>query len=487
MAVFTVFCHGTNEHRANGHSTELVHALSAKAAGTEYDDWLILDGPGKGVKSDTVNRMAGTFDAFDRNKGAKGSAPSWSRTSNRIMDVSSWETGGSAPTYNPSNVGNVVSGIGNMYQGGKAGVGAGLVSTLLSPIVVPVGTIALRSSDTARGLVYGEGMDDNIRHAIAAMANKWTDFTGHTVNMVGWSRGAITCMRMANWIQEFFGGGMNVNIFAVDPVAGGDLGTAVADTYTIPQIVKNYVAVLMMDDRRGGFRPQDINRIRVENRDATKLALLPFPGSHDTPVKLGKDSNLNEVPEICRYMSYKFLAGMGTRFTEAETIFSAMQLSEKYALVKKKQKAYGKLGKKGVGKAAMGGIITRDVGNELDRYMSETPNFFVNQHHVECFKLGFPQIYQMFFSASPPVPPSRGRAATISVAASSEIGRNMQALYQTSPTSCEALMELGVLQRRTTGVFGTGPAFWTVKPAGLYRGDNGAMITGRTMLRTLIG
>jgi hypothetical protein len=485
MAVFTIFCHGTNEHRSNGHSTEIIHALSARAAGTEYDQFLILDGPGIGVKSDQHNRMAGTFDAFDKGKGKKGDAPAWSKTSNTVMDVGSWERG-NAPTWNPSTVKTTGGAFVGMMDAGKGGKAAGVVGLLLSPLTVPIGVAALQT-DKARGLAYGEGMDDNIRHAMAAMGNKWPDFNGHTINMIGWSRGAVTCIRMANWIEEFFGSGVNVNIFAIDPVAGNDLGLEVADTYIIPPVVKNFIGLICMDDKRGGFKPQDINRLQVTDTKATHFALLPLPGSHDTPVKIGKDANLAEVAEVSRYMGYKFLLGQGSTFSTAETPYSAAQLAEKYASVKGKADGYGKLGKKGVGKAAMGGIIKRDVHIDLDRYISHNSSYFVNEHHVECFKAAFPQVYQLFFTASPPVPAAKARAASYSVAASSDLGRQLQAFYQEAPASCELLMVLGVLQRRSTGVLGSGPAFWTVKPAGLYTGDNGAMITGRALLRTLMG
>ncbi len=481
MAVFTVFCHGTNEHRAKGDHNELIHALSEKAAGAEYQDYLILDGPGIG---DGTNPMAVTFDGFDQAKGAKSNAPAYSKTSSDIMDVSSWN-GDSAPTWNPSTVVTTAKGIGNLYTGGKAAKAVGVLGTVLSPVIVPVGAAAIKFSSTVSGLVYGTGMDDNIRHAIAAMGNLWADFNGQTVNMIGWSRGAITCIRMANWIQEFYGRGVNVNIFAVDPVAGNDLGLEVADTYTIPEVVKKFVAVVVMNDRRGAFLPQDINRLKVE-KSATQLALLPMPGAHDTPVKR-KSADLPEVAEITRSIAYKFLAASGTTFRKPEMQLSAIQLAEKYAQIKLKGGGYAKLGKTGIGKAAQGGIVTRPIVGELDRYISHNTNFFVNEHHVECFKQAFPHAYQLFFTGFPGIPGGRGAASTYSTPAGSDIGRQLQNLYQLSPGSFELLSELGVLARRSTGFMGTGPAFWTLQPAGLYTGDNGAMISGRALLRSLVG
>ena len=483
---FTLFFHGTGQHRSNRASEEVIHALSEKAAGTEYTDFLILDGPGSGVKTDTVNRMAGTFDAFDKNKGAKGSAPSYSQTNNDITDMRTWRNG-TAQTWVPGRMATTAGGLRDVFvSGGGSGRAAATVATVLAPITALGGGIAL-STSSGRGNILGEGMDDNIRHAMAAMGNKWTDFNGQTVNMVGWSRGAITAIRAANWIQEFYGSGVNVNIFAFDPVAGGDLGTSSADTYTIPSVVKNFVGLLAMDEKRGGFRPQDINRFVIENRDATKFALLPIPGAHDTQVKLGKSAEYPEVAQIGRYMGYKFLQSLGSTFKSTETMYSAVDLCEKYASTKGKLKGYAKLGKKGIKQQMQGGLTTRDVATELDRYMSHSTAYFINEHHIECFKAAFPTIYALFFTNSPPLPPNKRAASSVSLAASTDLGRALQAMYQSAPASCELLMAVGVLNRRSTGLLGTGPAVWTIKPCGLYQGDNGAMISGRSLLRTLMG
>jgi hypothetical protein len=512
VPVFTIFCHGTGEHRAVGDPEELIHALSRKAGGTEYDDFLILDGPGmSGGKG--ADRMAGSFDAFDRHKGAKGKAPAYSKTSNAIMDLSAegW-TGKTAPVWKtPGTLGMVAQNIGGLFTGNKASKAAGAVGVLLSPLVVPLGAAVIKGSSVARGMVLGEGMDDNIRHAMAAIANKYTDFGGITINMVGWSRGAITCIRMANWMQEFYGASLNINIFAVDPVAGGVLGEQAADTYTVPEVVKNFVALLMLDDKRGGFRPQDIGRLRFKSR-ATHAALLPLPGRHDTPVMLAKSADLAEVGQLSRYLAYKFLQTLGTVFKDPEASYSAAQICEKYAAMKLKSAQYAALGGKGVGAAAMGGIISRTVTGELDRYVSHSTAFFVDEHHVEAFKLAFPRVYQLVFSASPGIGNHSG-ATSHSTPAASELGRALQMMFQLSPSSYEVLSKLGVLERRSagsagplgahhktvndalgkigsrgsTGTVGAGPAFWTVKPSGLYQGDNGACGSGRALLRSLVG
>lgn len=67
---------------------------------------------------------------------------------------------------------------------------------------------------------------------------------------------------------------MDVNIFAVDPVAGPG-NKSEEDASTIRGNVKNYLAVLSMDETRGFFKPQDIKRMDFTNR-GTNVIYLPF-------------------------------------------------------------------------------------------------------------------------------------------------------------------------------------------------------------------
>ena len=68
----------------------------------------------------------------------------------------------------------------------------------------------------------GFGVEDNARHAIVTIAN--LDTLPQTINMIGWSRGAVTALVIANLLfdpstTEGLFRQVNVNIFAIDPVA----------------------------------------------------------------------------------------------------------------------------------------------------------------------------------------------------------------------------------------------------------------------------
>src|SRR5579872_1032499 len=216
-------------------------------------------------------------------------------------------------------------------------------------------------SDTSKkhAGITGNGWDDNIRHAIATLADRFPDLTA-TVNMIGWSRGAVTCLRLANWMKEFLGSNWIVNIFAIDPVAGIDAGTRLRDTYEIPDIVREYVGVLAMDEARGDFRPQDLSRIKVLDPSRTTVSFLPFPGVHNTVV-LVKDHSLNEVTKVVRYLGYKFLCDRGTVFKAPEAVYSHGQLCRLYAQMQKKRTNYRAMMKKTVVAKGSGGIVQRST------------------------------------------------------------------------------------------------------------------------------
>jgi hypothetical protein len=77
---FTLFCHGTGSHRTRS-DKEIITEFGKQAAGLEYRDYLILDGPGSAggeggaVENPETDRLPGTFDPYTRNKAKKAFKP----------------------------------------------------------------------------------------------------------------------------------------------------------------------------------------------------------------------------------------------------------------------------------------------------------------------------------------------------------------------------------------------------------------------------
>lgn len=143
------------------------------------------------------------------------------------------------------------------------------------------------------------------------------------INLTGFSRGAVTCLKIANVLQRKLrnfcdrnGNSMldqiEVNIFAEDPVAGltdkSDL-----DARVIPPIVKHYIAILQSDEVRRVFKPQDLSRIIIADPARTEVTFLPMLGNHTTSIIL-KGPAYQESPIILWNLKYHFLKSQGVLF-----------------------------------------------------------------------------------------------------------------------------------------------------------------------------
>ncbi|OZI62665.1 DUF5621 domain-containing protein [Bordetella genomosp. 11] len=329
MTVFTVFNHGTCASRDD--QGEIVAEFGRLAAGREYRDFLICDGPGS---SPTSSVTPGQFNPFTRDKQPK-------------------------------------SALGNKELGNT------------------------HINWTLTGMATGAGWDDNVIHAIATIAE--LDRLPHVINMLGWSRGAVTCTKLAYKLNEFFPQ-VGVNIFAVDPVAGIGHKSDI-DTSMIPPNVRNYCAVLSMHETRGFFKPQDAQRVKFMS-PATNAIFIPFPGNHGGQVNLDKNvkRNLGEAAQMTWFLAWKFLQQFGTRFTTAPSpCYDGLEQCNLYARMKIKMPEYRETSP-GAGEALlMGGASTRDfLAKNIDRYV-EHAKFFINEHHRRIFQRTLPYLYSWVF------------------------------------------------------------------------------------------
>lgn len=123
------------------------------------------------------------------------------------------------------------------------------------------------------GALRGVGSADNVIMAIQWLWEQFyvgresTHTSFATINLVGFSRGAVTCIMLAHAIDEAGfkkkNAGMTVNVFAFDPVPGGlnDFGVKgtfdstgrVGSPKLLPEIVREYKSVLMEDVGSGLF------------------------------------------------------------------------------------------------------------------------------------------------------------------------------------------------------------------------------------------
>lgn len=264
------------------------------------------------------------------------------------------------------------------------------VTQSVSPFHESVLGITPKNSQTF-GRALGTGWEDNVFAAVWMLSHLKFERNMNidTVNMVGWSRGAVTAIMAANKLYEVFDTELKVNLFAIDPVPGGYTIETDAMRF-IPPSVRHMLVVLALDDDRANFQPLDSYalKIRVPSGKATTaphIHFLPLPGNHSDVVFPTK-GNAPNSGKLCLHLAHKFLSSHGTRFTKVPR-GATLSVDEIVA-------AYGDLNTNlsTIASAAaakwndiVGGFTRqeRSVRQQRREYGLDTHRF-INEHHRLC-------------------------------------------------------------------------------------------------------
>ncbi len=354
--VFSIFCHGTGGHRY-GHCKELVTEFHSaywdrgavqdggEAANEYYKkhyhrSFLILDGVGR-----SDHQTSAGPDGKDLGQmGPPHPMPGdfWPCSFEKVMKPS---TSNTTRDFNHR--------VSEMWIDGHTGASKA------------------SGSQKHRGDVYGDGWNDNVAHALFVLNELLKeDLFPDVINLIGWSRGAVTTIKLSTAIHKFFVEGrpfevaqkyedssqdlveypnlglrhkaveadaVALNVFAIDPVPGrfgkqGSWGGSdeIDETFptvpgdqdyrSLPPIVKKCVITLAMDERRSGFAP--LSAGQVSYGGDTEVVWLPFPGIHRTqlrmeprdPKKAEVKALLKAVPHLVFDLAWKFMTSNGTVF-----------------------------------------------------------------------------------------------------------------------------------------------------------------------------
>lgn len=319
--------------------------------------------------------------------------------------------------------------------------GTGETSTMKKKNIISQFSSACTSEKFVRegpGLL-GKEVTPNAKRSMRDIVDWLLKQEGHknTLNLTGFSRGAVTCIEIANRLKKLELAlekrksrltsdrkkilqqlkNLEINIFAMDPVAGmGDKG--VMDRRVIPDHVKNYVAVLQTDEMRVDFKPQDMTRTIISSKD-TKVSMLPMYGNHSDNTKV-KNRKMESGANIMWHALYQFLTQHGTTFEEGKMprmvvngfkksadLYSNMTPfspgTQSKAMLRlfnqhhQERGAYLKSGKKF--KFVDGMPVPRDIrslNKHLDFYV-KNPDFFVNQLERDLFKVSYPKVFNYLF------------------------------------------------------------------------------------------
>lgn len=240
------------------------------------------------------------------------------------------------------------------------------------------------------GLLGGKGVDANVSFVVNEVKGHYTSGSDNMVlNMCGWSRGAVTCIKIANALHaDSATRAIPVNIFAIDPVPGGSaLNNHMWRSITMTPNIRICNVVLSQHDRRSLFAPY------------YPEVLGPFtdvdimPGDHSTIVE--EKPGRTEAYELVKDMAKRFLLGRGTRFSHGELLSSA-DILKRYALIAEHFDDYAQFAKgasKGWEKRFKGERVIRDVNrNEVAQMLPIKPQFFLNEHHRIVFQSLFPAL-----------------------------------------------------------------------------------------------
>lgn len=156
----------------------------------------------------------------------------------------------------------------------------------------------------------GGGVQENVDSVVELVrALNLAGAKPSAINMLGWSRGAVTCTRIAYALyqsQDHILRSIPIRIFAVDPVAGAGHNDEV-DATTVTPNVEYYLATLATGEKRRFFKPIAGELLKISDPNATRAWVLPVPGHHSDTAKMN-----NNVGKLVFNLAYRFLSGCGT-------------------------------------------------------------------------------------------------------------------------------------------------------------------------------
>jgi hypothetical protein len=243
-------------------------------------------------------------------------------------------------------------------------------------------------ASTLGGLIAGSGVDANVGNAVAAV--KQALAAGPIlVNMCGWSRGAITCFKIANALHDDRATrGIKCNIFAIDPVPGGSaLNNHMWRNIGVSANIGMCNVVLAQHDRRSLFAPV------YPTVDGPFTDVDIMPGDHSTIVEYKEGRS--EAHELVYDMVKRFLRGRGTQFGDS-SLLGTDQILHLYATIAAHFDDYAQFAKGVSGKPKDRFKEERPIRDAQRKVVAKMlpfkPAFFLNEHHRETCREQYPRI-----------------------------------------------------------------------------------------------
>ncbi|PNL50335.1 hypothetical protein CEP63_014455 [Proteus mirabilis] len=257
MTVLTVYLCGTGSNSFDNNNPtfwqgELVSTLAQNNQGREFAQWFIVDGPGSGnLQEDDLWVESPNYSDI------KGS-----------LFGSGWE----------ENVNHALCLMKGNFDWQREKLTEEQYNQL-KKAGIPIEDVKVTGSFLWRKYDYGDRQvtQQQLQQQIIRIFRK-DGIIPTQVNLVGWSRGGITCHMLANaMLADSELKDIPVNIFAIDPVPG-PLNFQ-PEKVTLGKNVKEYVGFYAKDERSKGFTCV-IPTVAAD----TKMHIFPISGRHATLV-----------------------------------------------------------------------------------------------------------------------------------------------------------------------------------------------------------
>lgn len=392
MAAFTIFFCGTGSNsfdfaNKNYHSGELISTLARNHSGLEFVDWIQVDGPGSGNLQEGEKWVA---------------SGNYSQTRGQLEGVG-WE----------ENVAHAIAVLKGVTTEGR--------NTHTKKEVKKLRAAGVGEYKTP-GILWGERTQHHELHARItpqALQMKRIEIMGagkvfDRVNVIGWSRGGVTCHMFANAMaQDPDLAHIPVNIFACDPVPGS--GQFQQHRYDLSGAnVATYVALFASDERSRGFTP-----VMPGLPTRTPRFITTIPGRHATLVgnaaldgSGGAGANgvngLVGPGYVTRDLAERFLTRWGTTLSNKLSL-SDVEVLKHYDQMVGDQGAYTAMHNVSYTYFTQKG--PRPIGQgdgtftDFQRAAVLRPDpHFVNRHHRAVFAQRYPTLYAALFEQVPAQP-----------------------------------------------------------------------------------
>lgn len=257
MSVMTVYFCGTGSHRFDDHNPnfwngELVSTLASNDQGKEFAHWIAVDGPGSGdLQADDLFVEPGGYYSWNQTLFGKGWEENVQHALQIIKGQSNWQRKELSE---------------DEYKRLKA-----------AGVQIPDATA--NASWFWRTYNYGNRpiTPQMLQEQIIKQFRK-DGIIPTQVNLVGWSRGGVSCHMLANaLLADAQLKHLPVNIFAIDPVPG--IGNFDRHRVQLGENVKQYVGFFSRDERSKGFAC-----VIPKTHASTHCHVYPMPGRHATLV-----------------------------------------------------------------------------------------------------------------------------------------------------------------------------------------------------------